>query len=109
MISPVVDDPRVPISEPLMLRPSSWALQESVEREPGELPSTFLLETEHRVRNDFLEDPWKETCLFLVSIIVFVRICIIAVCVHVLVAINIIMARFFSSCLVYVGSACINM
>eukprot|EP00435_Cladocopium_sp_Y103_P056611 s445_g19.t1 len=32
---------------------------ESAEREPSELPSTFLLESEHRVRNDFLEDPWK--------------------------------------------------
>lgn len=33
--------------------------KESAEREPSELPSTFLLESEHRVRNDFLEDPWK--------------------------------------------------
>lgn len=30
-----------------------------MEREPSELPSTFLLETEHRARNDCLEDPWK--------------------------------------------------
>ena len=62
MISPVLEDPTISILEPWKLGPSSWAPQESVEREPSELPSTFLLETEHRVRNDFLEDPWKETC-----------------------------------------------
>ena len=62
-----------------------------MEREPSELPSTFLLETEHRARNDCLEDPWKETCSLLMSVSVFA----IAVRVSFVTAIHVIMTLFF--------------